>query len=173
MPDSRLSEWRTTRGTRGLVTTLEESTGSVGDSSAPTRKLSVQPSPVSQCVATRDDHARQRHRDDELAQRQPPGLLQHLGLDLEPVAEQDHDQRDEREVVHEARARVDVEHAEAAVAEQEPGEHEDRGQRQERAVGDARRERTDHQQPAEDERRDVEARGGEHGHADRVAQRRV
>ncbi len=52
MPDSRLSEWRTIRGTRGFVTTLDESTGSVGDSSAPTRKLSAQPSPVSQCVAT-------------------------------------------------------------------------------------------------------------------------
>ena len=41
MPDSRLSEWRTSRGTRGLVTTLEESTGSVGESSAPSRNDSV------------------------------------------------------------------------------------------------------------------------------------
>ena len=89
----------------------------------------------------RDDHARQRHRHHELAQRQPPGRLQHLGLDLEPVAEQDHDQRDDRQVVHEARARVDLEHAEAAVAEQEAGEHEGRGQRQERAVDEAGGER--------------------------------
>ena len=37
-------------------------------------------------------------------------------------------------------------------------------------MGDARRERADDQQTAEDERRDVEARGGENGHAGRVAQ---
>ena len=39
-PDSRLSEWRMSRGTRGLLTTLEDSTGSVGDSSAPSRNAS-------------------------------------------------------------------------------------------------------------------------------------
>ena len=37
-PDSRLSEWRMNRGTRGFVTTLEDSIGSVGDSSAPTQE---------------------------------------------------------------------------------------------------------------------------------------
>ena len=42
-----------------------------------------------------------------------------------------------------------------------PASDEDRGQRQERAVGEPRRERADHQQAAEDQRRDVEARGGE------------
>ena len=47
------------------------------------------------------DQRGQRHRHRELAQRQPPRLLEHLALDLEPVAEQDHDQRHEREVVHE------------------------------------------------------------------------
>ena len=36
--------------------------------------------------------------DRELAQRQVPRALQHLGLDLEAVAEQDHDQRDDREL---------------------------------------------------------------------------
>src|SRR3954451_24994037 len=50
-PDSRLSEWRTTRGTRGLVTTLDDSTGSVGDRSAPTRNDSVQSRSVSALVA--------------------------------------------------------------------------------------------------------------------------
>src|SRR3954454_5689390 len=50
-PDSRLSEWRMTRGTRGLVTTVEDSTGSVGDSRAPRRNDSVQPRPVSAFVA--------------------------------------------------------------------------------------------------------------------------
>src|SRR3954470_402006 len=41
-PDSRFSVWRTTRGTRGFVTTDEDSTGSVGASSAPTSSDSVQ-----------------------------------------------------------------------------------------------------------------------------------
>ena len=50
-PDSRLSEWRTSRGTRGLVTTLEDSTGSVGDSSAPSSSPSVQLNPASQWPA--------------------------------------------------------------------------------------------------------------------------
>ena len=53
MPDSRLSEWRTTRGTRGLVTTDDESTGSVGESSAPSRKDSVQPRSVSRASPRR------------------------------------------------------------------------------------------------------------------------
>ena len=39
-------------GTRGLVTTLEERTGSVGDSSAPSRNDSVQVRSVMTCVAT-------------------------------------------------------------------------------------------------------------------------
>ncbi len=46
IPDSRFSECRIRRGTRGLVTTLEDSTGSVGESSAPSRKDSVQLRPV-------------------------------------------------------------------------------------------------------------------------------
>src|SRR4051812_49067683 len=49
-PDSRFSEWRTMRGTRGLVTTLEDSTGSVGASNAPTRNASVQPKSVTTFV---------------------------------------------------------------------------------------------------------------------------
>src|SRR3954454_5086132 len=46
-PDSRFSECRTIRGTRGFVTTLEDSTGSVGASSAPTRNDSVLVKPES------------------------------------------------------------------------------------------------------------------------------
>ena len=51
-PDSRLSEPRTIAGTRGLVTTFEDSTGSVGDNSAPTRNDSVHDSPISSLVAS-------------------------------------------------------------------------------------------------------------------------
>src|SRR5690242_16236470 len=49
-PDSRFSVWRITRGTRGLVTTVEESTGSVGERSAPTSSDSVQSSEVTAWV---------------------------------------------------------------------------------------------------------------------------
>ena len=52
IPDSRLSEWRISRGTRGLVTTDDDSTGSVGESSAPSRNASVQPRSVSALVAS-------------------------------------------------------------------------------------------------------------------------
>ena len=52
IPDSRLSEWRTSRGTRGLVTTLEDSTGSVGESSAPSRNDSVHVRSVTACVTS-------------------------------------------------------------------------------------------------------------------------
>ena len=51
-PDSRLSEWRTRRGTRGFVTTDEERTGSVGESRAPSRKHSVQERSVSPFAAS-------------------------------------------------------------------------------------------------------------------------
>ena len=153
-----MSEWRTTRGTRGFVTTLEDSTGSVGASSAPSRKLSVQPRPVERVRRERDDRGGDRHRDDELAERQPPLALEHLRLDLEPVAEQDHDQRDRGQHGHEARARVELEHLQAALAEHEAREHEERGQREERAVGEARQQRAAHQHGAEDEQRDVEGR---------------
>ena len=121
-PDSRFSEWRTRRGTRGFVTTEEESTGSVGDSSAP-EQAGLEPAEADDPVRDdRDQRAGDRHRERELAERQVPRLLEHLRLDLEAVAEQDHDQRDDREVVHEARARVELEHLQPALAEREAGQ---------------------------------------------------
>src|SRR3954469_16782810 len=51
-PDSRFSEWRMRRGTRGFVTTLDDSTGSVGDSSAPSRNASVHDRSVNAAAAT-------------------------------------------------------------------------------------------------------------------------
>ena len=111
-PDSRLSEWRISRGTRGFVITAEESTGSVGESRAPTRNDSVQSRSVSAWVASGHEHARERHREDELPEREVPRLLKHLLLHLEPVAEQDQDQRHHREALHELPRRVELEHLE-------------------------------------------------------------
>ncbi len=103
-PDSRFSEWRTSRGTRGSVTTLDDSTGSVGASSAPSRKHSVQVRSVSSRAHERDDPRGQWHRQHQLAQRQMPVVHQHLLLDLEAVTEQDHDQRHGRQVADEGGA---------------------------------------------------------------------
>ena len=144
-------------GTRGFVTTLEDSTGSVGESSAPSRNDCVQDSEVSRCAADSDDHGGQRHRQGELSQRQPPVLLEHLAVDLQPVAEQDHDQGDRREVGDERGSRVEVKtfgrrrcratkptRTNIAVSERKlsprnPGEQ-----------------RAEDQQPAQNEQRDVE-----------------
>src|SRR4051795_1265497 len=130
-PDSRFSEWRMTRGTRGLVTTVEERTGSVGDSNAPSRNDSVQSRSVSTCVATATipqvsgiastslrngsrhpppSNSAPTPHPPRLGDRQPPLAAQHLRLDLQPVAEEDQDQRDRGQAGDEARARVEVEH---------------------------------------------------------------
>ena len=156
IPDSRLSECRTSRGTRGLVTTLEDSTGSVGDSSAPSRNDSVHVRSVTACVTSATSTHVIGIARISLRAGQPPLALEHLALDLDPVAEQDHDQGDGRELDDEARLGVELEHAEPAVAEHEARHHEDRGHRQEAAVRQPGRERTDDQQRAEDERGDLE-----------------
>ena len=75
------------------------STGSVGDSSAPTRKASVHVRSMSALRRQRDDDGGDRHGEHELAQRQVPGPLQHLGVDLEAVAEEDEHERRDRQVV--------------------------------------------------------------------------
>jgi hypothetical protein len=69
--------------------------------------------------------------------------------------------------VDEARPRLELEHLEAAVAEGEAGQHEQRRQRQEGALHDAGDQRADHQQRPEDEQHDLEL------HRDRVSQRVV
>ena len=108
------------------MTTVEESTGSVGDSSAPTRNDSVQPRSVSACVATATSTAVSGIASTSLRSGRCHAALQHLRLHLEPVAEQDQDQRDHRQRLHEARARVEVEHLEPALPEHEAGDHEQR-----------------------------------------------
>ena len=148
-PDSRFSEWRTMRGTRGFVTMLEVSTGSVGESRAPIRKDSVQENPISSVRGDGDDRRRDRHRQHELAHGQTPLALEHLALDLQPVAKQDHDQRDERQILDEARAGAEVDPAETTRADHEAGQHEQGGEGQERALRQPRQERTEDQQQAQ------------------------
>ena len=104
----------------------------------------------------RDQDAGDRHGQDQLARRQPPLALEHLGLDLDAVAEQDHDQRDGGELDDEARLGFELEHLEAAVAQHEAGHHEHGGHRQEAAMRQAGGERAPDQQRPEDQRRDLE-----------------
>ena len=107
------------RGTRGFVITAEDSTGSVGESRAPTQE-GLGPAEVRERVGRQGhQHAGERHGEHELPERQVPRLLEHLLLHLEAVAEQDHDQRDHREPLHELRRRVELEHLEPALAQQE------------------------------------------------------
>ncbi len=96
-----------------------------------------------------DDRGGDRHRDHELARGQVPLAFEHLALDLEAVAEQDHDQGGEREILDKAGVRAEVDLAEATRAEREAGEHEQRGERQERALREAGGERAENQQQAE------------------------
>ena len=116
-----------------------------------------------------------RHAEDQVAERQVPGLLQHLGLHLEAVAEQDQHQRDHREALHEVRGRVEVEHLEAALAEHESRHDEERRERQEAAPREARQQRADHQHRAEDGGRFLQKvdRGGDGRHARKLPCRGV
>ena len=105
-----------------------------------------------------DDDRGQRHREHELAQRQTPVLLEHLAVNLEAVAEQDHDQRDGGESPDERRARVEVNDVRAAGSEPEADEDEQRGQRQKAAPGKAGHERANDEQDAEREQGRVKPR---------------
>ena len=128
-PDSRFSEWRIRRGTRGLVTMLEVRIGSVGASSAPSRKDSVQEKPISRCPATATMIAVIGIARISLRSGRCQLALEHLALDLEAVAEQDHDQGGEREILDEARVGAEVDPTGAAATEREAGEHEQRRER--------------------------------------------
>jgi ribonuclease BN (tRNA processing enzyme) len=83
-------------------------------------------------------------------------LLEHLAVNLEPVAEQDHDERDGGEVGDEWRARVELQPVGPTGPDRETDEHEHRGQGQEAASREARGERPGDEEPTEDEQRDVE-----------------
>ena len=119
------------RGTRGFVTTADDSTGSVGESRAPTRNDSVQPRSVTTCVTSATNTHVSGMASASLRNGRCHALLEHLLLHLEPVAEQDHDQRDHREALDELPGRIELEHLEAALPEHEPRDHEERRQGQE------------------------------------------
>src|SRR5580698_9342393 len=79
-----------------------------------------------------------------------PSSLQHLALDLQSVAEQDHDQGDERQVLHKPRLGTEADQFQTAVSDHEPGQHEQSGKREERALSQPRGQCADDQQPAEE-----------------------
>jgi hypothetical protein len=100
----------------------------------------------------------ERHGQHQLAQRQVPGALEHLGLHLEAVAEEDQDQRDHRQRGDEARRRVERQHLQSPLPQCEPGDHEQRCERKEAAPGDAGDQRSSDEQEAQDGQGFVELR---------------
>ena len=98
-----------------------------------------------------DDPRGDRHADRQLAQGQAPVALQELALDLQSVAEEDHDQGHRGEVTHKAGAGAEVENAGDARAQEEARKHEHGRQREDAPVGQAGEERAEHQQAAEDD----------------------
>ena len=108
------------RGTRGIRDDRGREHG-VGRRQERAEQERLGPVEVGQRVRHHGDERRgQRHGEHELAQRQVPLLLEQLLLDLEPVAEQDQDQGDDRERADEVRLGVELEHLDAALAEDEP-----------------------------------------------------
>jgi len=109
-----------------------------------------------------------------------PGPLEHLGLHLEAVAEEDDDQSYGRQSRGEAPRRVEVDHSGAALTEGEAREHEQRGEREEAAMDEAGDQRAADQEEPEDERSRVEVlragggegpdRSGERVHRSRVSE---
>ena len=85
-----------------FVTMLEVSTG-IGRREQRAEQERLGPGEPEQHVrGDGDDRGGDRHREHELARGQVPLAFEHLALDLEAVAEQDHDQRGEREILDEA-----------------------------------------------------------------------
>ena len=100
-PDSRLSEWRTSRG-HARVRDHGRRQHRVGRREQRSHEEGLRPAEIGERVRhERDEHAGERHGQRQLAQREVPSLLEHLLLDLEAVAEQDHDQCHHGEALHE------------------------------------------------------------------------
>ena len=154
-PDSRLSEWRTSRGTRGLVTTEEESTGSVGESSAPSRHDSSQPSPTIQCAATATIDAGDRHRRARACAA--AGATRAGASRPRPRARRGTGSRPARRSPGRARtpsAAPKSSTSRPPSPSTKPATTNTRRERQERAPREPGQQRAAHQQAAEDEQRD-------------------
>ncbi len=121
-PDSRLSVCRTDSGTPRDLTTAEVTTGSVGESTAPSRKASAQLSSENSTLAQR---ARNRSvsgmRHQQCANRRAPVDLEPLPVDQQPIGEQGHDQRQLDQVDDGVILGAHLDHAGAG--EQQPGGH--------------------------------------------------
>ena len=110
-PDSRLSVWRICAGTRCAVTTVEVTTGSVGESTAPSRNASAQlRSGNSSFAAERQQAEGDRHRDHQRPRRRAPVAAEQLAVDDEPVGDQGQDQRQLDQLEHAGVGDVDLDH---------------------------------------------------------------
>ncbi len=148
-PDSRFSEWRTRRGTRGLVTMLDVSTGSVGASSAPSSNDSVQERPINRRAAAATITVVSGIASTSLRSGRC-----HARCSISPSTSRPSRNRitisaaNARSSTKPERARKSIQ-SQPAVAQQEAGEHEQRRQREHRAARQPGGERPQHQQQAQ------------------------
>ena len=159
MPDSRLSEWRMSRGTRGLLTTLEDRTGSVGESSAPRRNDSVQLRSVSSFAAA----AMMIAVSGIASSRLRSGTCHAFWSISASTSRPSRKRMTISATIARSSTNVDrglkSQYSEPAVAQHEAGDHEDGGEREEAAVREPGQQRANHQQRADCQRRVVELLG--------------
>ena len=107
-PDSRLSVWRTSAGTRRIVTTRRRD-DRVGRRQHRAEQEALRPAELGKQELGEDGQQRHghRHRDDQRARRRPPVPAEQLALDQQPVGEQRQDQRELDRVPHDRRVAVD------------------------------------------------------------------
>ena len=145
------------RGTRGFVTTTELSTGSVGDSSAPSRKLSVQPRSVSRCV---DQRPRARPVSGMASARFRSGRCQSCRSASSSTSSPSRNRIRISATTARPWTNSDVASKSSApkpaCAEQQPREHETGREGEEAALGQAGHERAEHEQHPERRERRVQ-----------------
>ena len=149
------------RGTRGFVTTPEESTGSVGDSNAPSRNASVQDRSVRAFAAPATMSAVSGIASTSLRAGRCQAVRSISSSTSRPSRKRITTSAVTARISTKPEPAREVEHADAALAEDEADDDEDRRQGQEAATGETGQERPEHEQPAEDGRGGLEVGHGQ------------
>ena len=138
------------RGTRGLVTTFDDSTGSVGDSSAPSSNDSVQPRSVSAWVINATSRQVSGMARTSLRNGRCQAFWSISASTSSPSRNRISIEGDHREPAGRSPSAARRSSTlQATLAEHEAGHHEQRRERQEAAPRQARQQRARHQQSAE------------------------
>ena len=131
------------------MTTADDSTGSVGESSAPRRNDSVQSRSVSACVTTATSAAVSGMAKTSLRSGRCQSSWSSSASTSRPSRNRIRISATTASDADEARLGVELEHLRAALAQREPGEHEQGRQRQEAALREAGQQRADDEEAAE------------------------